>query len=91
LAGRTRVVRRDGVDVTAQFVAGAEEALALAQRLGIQQAILKADSPSCGIDCIYDGTFSGRLVPGDGVTTALLKHAGIRVSTEKDFSGGGQE
>jgi uncharacterized protein YbbK (DUF523 family) len=88
LDGRTRVVRSDGADVTAQFLAGARAALALAQRLGIQQAILKSDSPSCGVGQIHEGRFAGMLVPGDGVTAALLKRAGIQVITERDWAGG---
>lgn len=82
LGGRTRVVRSDGVDVTAEFIKGAQAALALARRLGIGRAILKADSPSCGIGRIHEGRFEGKLVPGDGVTAALLKQNGIRVMNE---------
>jgi uncharacterized protein YbbK (DUF523 family) len=87
LEGRTRVVRIDGVDVTPQFIKGAEAALALARRLGIGRAILKADSPSCGAGRIHEGRFEGRLVPGDGVTAALLKRNGIQVTTETDLRG----
>ena len=86
--GLTRVVCIDGSDVTAQFLAGARAALDLAQRLGIRQAILKANSPSCGSGYIHEGMFAGRLVPGDGVTAALLKQAGIMVITEGDLVGG---
>ncbi len=88
LAGQTRVIRSDGADVTAQFIAGAEKALALAQLLGIQQAILKGNSPSCGVGHIHEGRFAGTLVPGDGVTASLLKGAGIQVITERDLAGG---
>jgi uncharacterized protein YbbK (DUF523 family) len=88
LEGRTRVVRNDGADVTVQFVAGAEAALALAQRLDVQRAILKSRSPSCGAGQIHEGRFAGTLVPGDGVTTALLKQAGIHVITEQDLAEG---
>lgn len=88
LDGQTRVLRSDGADVTAQFVAGAEAALALARHLGIRRAILKADSPSCGMGFIHEGRFAGTLVPGDGVTAALFKRAGMAIRTEKDLSGG---
>lgn len=88
LDGRTHVVRSDGVDVTAQFVAGAEAALALAERLGIRQAILKANSPSCGVEYIHEGLFAGTLVPGSGVTAALLKRAGIQVCSEATWKEG---
>ena len=85
LQGRTRVVRRDGVDVSAAFIAGAQTALALARRLGIRRAILKAHSPSCGTGRIHNGLFDGRLVAGDGVTAALLEQAGIGVSSEQNL------
>jgi len=87
LEGRTRVVRSDGADVTPQFIKGAEAALALAQRLGIGRAILKTDSPSCGAGRIHEGRFEGKLVPGDGVTAALLKRNGIQVTTETELRG----
>ena len=88
LDGRTRVARSDGIDVTAPFVKGAQAALSLVQHLRIRQAILKADSPSCGAGRIHEGRFEGRLVPGDGVAAALLKRNGIKVVTEIDLSGG---
>jgi uncharacterized protein YbbK (DUF523 family) len=87
LEGRTRVVRGDGTDLTPQFVAGAQAALARVQDLGIRQAILKSNSPSCGAGYIHEGRFAGTLVPGDGVTAALLKSAGIQVMTEEDLGG----
>ena len=87
LAGRTRVLRSDGLDVSAQFLAGAQAALDLTQELGIRQAVLKAHSPSCGAGTIYDGLFAGRLVTGDGVTAALLKRAGVEVVTELGWEG----
>ena len=82
LEGRARVVNVEGKDVTAEFLTGAKRALRVAQRWGIKKAILKARSPSCGVGRIYDGSFSGRLVEGDGVTTALLKREGIIVKNE---------
>jgi len=87
LEGQARIVRSDGVDLTAQFVAGAQAALTLARKLGIQQAILKSRSPSCGAGQIHDGRFGGLLVPGDGVTAALLRQAGIEVLSEWDLGG----
>jgi uncharacterized protein YbbK (DUF523 family) len=78
------VVNIEGKDVTTEFLAGAQKALHIAQRWGIKEAVLKARSPSCGMGQIYDGSFSGRLVEGDGVTTALLKREGIAVKTEED-------
>ncbi len=72
----------EGVDNTQAFVRGAEKSLARAQEKACELAILKAKSPSCGIGQIYDGTFSGNLVPGDGVACALFKQAGIPVVDE---------
>jgi uncharacterized protein YbbK (DUF523 family) len=88
LDGRSRVIGVDGADVTSEFVAGAEAALALVQRMGIRRAILKAGSPSCGAGRIANGTFDGTSVPGDGVAAALLKRAEIQVITEEDLVGG---
>ena len=82
LDGRARVLTRDGTDVTAAFVAGARQALAQARAYGARIAILKEFSPSCGSGRVYDGTFSGTAVPGEGVTTALLERAGIAVFSE---------
>jgi uncharacterized protein YbbK (DUF523 family) len=48
--------------------------------------VLKDDSPSCGCGRIYDGTFSGRMVSGQGVTAALLQHNGITVLSEEERS-----
>jgi uncharacterized protein YbbK (DUF523 family) len=83
LEGQARVVNIEGKDVTAEFLAGAQEALRVARRWRIKEAILKAQSPSCGVGQIHDGSFSGRLVEGDGVTAALLKREGIIVKSEE--------
>ena len=80
-----RVVNAEGVDVTAQYQKGAEEALRLCQMLGITKAVLKAKSPSCGKGEVYDGTFTKTLRKGDGVTASLLQKHGIEVLTENDL------
>ena len=80
----TRVLTRDDRDVTAPFTRGAEETLRLARLFSCRIAILKANSPSCGSGQIYDGCFCGRLIPGDGITAALLKQDGLTVLSEKD-------
>lgn len=77
-----RVVSKTGVDVTAQFNKGAEAALYLARLFNVKTAILKANSPSCGSGTIYDGTFTGTLAGGDGVTAELLKEHGIKIMNE---------
>lgn len=77
-----RVVVLGGGDLTEQFHAGAVRVLQLAQENGINIAILKESSPSCGSTMIHDGSFSGRCIPGQGVTAALLMKHGIRVVSE---------
>lgn len=73
------VVTIDGEDVTDAFERGVVEGVRLAVMAGCTEAILKARSPSCGCGHVYDGTFSGRLVPGDGVFAKALRAAGISV------------
>jgi uncharacterized protein YbbK (DUF523 family) len=80
-----KVVSRAGKDVTEAFQKGAEETLALAKMFDCQVAILKERSPSCGHDMIYDGTFSGKTVPGDGVAAKMLRESGIRVMGESEI------
>lgn len=77
-----RVVNVEGVDVTEPFRKGAEAALALAKQHDVALAILKERSPSCGSSWIYDGTFTGTKIPGEGMTTALLRRHGIKVFGE---------
>ena len=84
LAGRARVVTKEGKDVTAQYLMGAERALEAAREAGATRAILKSRSPSCGCGAIYDGTFSRNKRDGDGVTAALLKEHGIDVAPDED-------
>ncbi len=81
LNGKAKVMTVDGTDVTAAYLKGAHHALQVAQSHAATQVILKARSPSCGCGDIYDGTFSGTLTSGDGVTTALLKRHGITVTS----------
>ena len=81
-----RVVNRAGEDVTSQFLRGAEEALRIAKLYGCQVAVLKERSPSCGCGRIYDGTFSGKLTDGDGVTAELLRREGIKVYGESQVT-----
>ena len=80
-----RVVTKDGRDVTDAYLQGAQETLKLAKLFGCDTAILKARSPSCGARAIYDGSFTGTVVPGDGVTAELLQASGIRVLTEAEL------
>ena len=77
-----QVIDREGRDVTAAFRRGAEEAVRLAELCGCCAALLKERSPSCGCGRIYDGTFSGTLTAGDGLTARLLKEKGIAIYGE---------
>ena len=80
-----RVMTKSGKDVTEEFNKGAHETLMIARLLDAKDAILKQRSPSCGCGQNYDGTFTGKLIKGDGVTAALLKKNSIRVMTEEDL------
>lgn len=79
--GEIKVFMNDGRDVTENYKRGAKEVLRLAKELNIKKAILKKKSPSCGCGEIYDGTFSGNLVSGNGITAALLLENGIEIET----------
>lgn len=89
-----RVCSKDGEDVTEKFLKGAEVILAQAldiakaQNEEIEVAVLKAGSPSCGLGAIYDGSFTGTVVEGDGILTALLKENGINVISEEGIADG---
>lgn len=85
LDGKARVVTEGGRDVTAEYVRGAELALAAARAAGATTAILKSRSPSCGRGRIYDGSFTRTAVVGDGVTAALLQRNGIEVLTDEEI------
>jgi len=77
-------LERDGTDVTREFKRGAKEVLKIAKLFNIKAAILKQRSPSCGNGQIYDGTFSGNIIKGDGITAKLLKKNGIKIFFEDD-------
>lgn len=81
IEGRAKVVSKEGQNVTEYFVKGAYATLEIAKRENATEAYLKSKSPSCGCGKIYDGTLSRTLKDGDGVTTALLKKNGIKVSS----------
>lgn len=86
LAGVARVIARTGDDVTDAFVAGADAALQRAVAQDCVMAILAARSPSCGNREIYDGSFSGTLIPGQGTTAARLTAADIPVFNQFELA-----
>ena len=77
-----QIVTKTGEDVTAQYTKGAEEILQLCKFYDCHYAILKERSPSCGYGRIYDGTFSGTLIDGNGVTAQLLAENGVEIYGE---------
>lgn len=85
LEGRDHIMAADGRDNTACFMKGARIAADLCRENGVRLALLKAKSPSCGFGQVYDGTFTGTLVAGRGLTAELLLDAGVRVLTENDL------
>ena len=78
-----RVISSDGEDRTNEYLLGSQKVLELCKKHGIKKAILKQNSPSCGSSHIYEGTFSGTLIEGEGCLTALLRKNGIEVTGEK--------
>lgn len=74
-----------GEDVTDAFKKGAQIALKIALITGCDETILKSRSPACGCGQVYDGSFSGKLIDGDGVFAKALKENGIKVYTEENF------
>ncbi len=80
-----RLISNEGVDVTEQYMRGAQTALYLAKLNNVDFAILKAKSPSCGKGRVYDGTFSGGMRDGNGVTVDLLLENGIPVYSEEEL------
>lgn len=86
LSGKARVISKDKItDSTDKFIKGAELTLNIAKKNNVKLAILKAKSPSCGFGKIYDGSFSGKTIDGNGVACQLLIDNGIKVITEEDY------
>jgi len=84
LQGTAKVIGPSNSDSTEQFIRGANETLNIALNANIQVAVLKSKSPSCGLGKIYDGSFSHRLIDGNGVTAELLIRNGIKVYNENE-------
>ena len=77
-----KIVSRTGQDMTREYLEGAAIAAAIARAAGCTKAILKSKSPTCGCGKVYDGTFSGNLIDGDGIFCALLRENNVEVCTE---------
>ena len=82
---RDKVINTLGEDVSNNFRKGATETLRIAQLVNCKEAILKQRSPSCGCGLIYDGSHTGKLIAGKGITAQLLHANGINVKTEEDL------
>ncbi len=80
-----KVIDSNNRDYTEQFMKGAKEALKLCNLFNIEYAILKSKSPSCGYGLIYDGSFSGGLVEGNGLTSQLLNDHKIKIYNELNY------
>lgn len=79
------VMNRNGKSVDDAFMCGAKKALAVAEENQPDLIILQSRSPSCGVKEIYDGTFSGNLIPGHGVFATLAMESGFRVTDVEDI------
>lgn len=80
------VTNKEGVSVDAEFRKGAQSALAAALENKVDLAILQSRSPSCGVKEIYDGSFSGKKIKGQGVFARLLAAYGIKVLDAEDIA-----
>lgn len=87
LLQKARIIDCHGQDYTEKFLKGAVETLKAAQLFNISMAILKSNSPSCGCGKIYDGTFSGKIIDGNGVAAQILLDNGYKVFTEDNYPG----
>ena len=81
------VMNTDGENVDKAFRDGAALCVGLAKEKKIDLAILQSRSPSCGVEQIYDGTFSGRKIAGSGVFASLLRENGFRVLDAEKLKG----
>ena len=80
-----KVFTKSGKDVTGEFERGARATLKIAKEAGAEEALLKQRSAACGSGQIYDGSFSGKVIGGDGVTARLLKENGVKVVSEEEL------
>lgn len=85
LDGKAKITDSSGLDVTALYLKGAHRTLEIAQQIKASCVVLKENSPSCGSQKIYNGTFQGERITGVGVTTALLQRHGFKVISENEI------
>ncbi|MBP5444903.1 MAG: DUF523 domain-containing protein [Acholeplasmatales bacterium] len=80
-----RAINKDGVDVTDKVIDGCNKALKLIKENNITKVILKENSPTCGVNYIYDGTFTHTKIKGCGLLTKMLKDENIKVYSDEEF------
>ena len=80
-----KVFSKDGWDITEEFLSGAEKTYQIAKRKQVDFAILKERSPSCGNSFIYDGSFSGKVIQGQGLTARRLNKENIVIFSEENL------
>ncbi len=80
-----KVINKNGEDVTEYFLKGALESLKIAKLINCQKAIFKSNSPSCGFGKIYDGTFTGKLIDGNGICAQIFEKHNIQIITENEI------
>lgn len=85
LENNARVFSHTGINRTEKFITGAKNTLGIVNLHKIRIAVLKSKSPSCGNNQIYDGTYSGNIIPGSGVTAALLMQNNVTVFNENEL------
>lgn len=85
LDGKAKITDSSGLDVTALYLKGAYRTLEIAQQIKASCVVLKENSPSCGSQKIYNGTFQGEKIVGTGITTALLQRHGFKVISENEI------
>ena len=86
LQGMDKIINKNNIDVTKEFLKGAEETLKIAKLYNIKKAILKDGSPSCGVNYVYDGSFKGKKIKGNGLTAEILIKNGIEVISDINFT-----
>lgn len=79
---------RNGNNVDAAMREAIGKAMEMIRKEDIQCAVLQSRSPTCGVKQIYDGSFSGKRIPGSGVLAQALKRAGYRVIDAEDIKAG---
>lgn len=79
------IMTKEGINVDKEFHEGAALALKQALEGQIDMAVLQSRSPSCGVNQIYDGSFGGKLIKGQGVFAEMLGEAGIRLIDAEDI------